>query len=324
MVHNEIARIGFYGDIHLCSKNYGAHRDYAKESLEYFTRITEIAEKRNLTHLIGCGDFSYGRFHTLEYRLAVEKELEKQFKITNGNRWELEGNHDTDGKGLLERGYYIQKGLIRASENFSVGCVNITMVDYGKTMTAPVNIIDEENKYNILVAHDYYKFDKVNLPNFGKAILLDTLDRWYGMDIMVCGHVHKIMDFSGYVTKGDMAHECQVTYLGCMSRPSFREGFLDNVGRVLVVTVYDDDTIDLNFEEVKLWAIEDSFNLEEKEIEAQKKKEKADRVDISDVVKQLDSHDRNVGNPEDIISSLEGIDERYKTKAIALLKSAMS
>lgn len=320
---NEVARIGIYGDIHLCSKNYGAHRDYAKESLEYFGKITEITRKRNLTHLIGCGDFSYGRFHTLEYRLAVEKELEEQYRITGGNRWELEGNHDTDGKGLLERGYYIQKGLIKPSENFSIGCLNITMVDYGKTETANVNIIDAENNYNVLIAHDYYKFDKVVLPNFGKAILLDTLDRWYGLDILVCGHVHKIMDFSGYITKNGMAKECQVSYLGCMTRPSYREGFLDDIGRVMIITVYDDNTINIEYEQVALWKIEDSFNLEVKAVEKEKKQEKQDRVDISDVVQQLDAHDRTVGNPEDIIASLEGVDERYKNKAIELLKGAL-
>ena len=320
---NEVARIGIYGDIHLCSKNYGAHKDYAKESIEYFSRITEIADKRKLTHLIGCGDFSYGRFHTLEYRLAVERELEKQYSIVKGNRWELQGNHDIDTKGILERDYYIEKGLLKPSENLNVGCLNITMVDYGKTKTTSMNIIDSEDRYNLVIAHDYYKFTKTQLPNFGKAIELDTLSEWYGTDILVCGHIHKILNFSGYITKGDLAHECQVSYLGCMTRPAFREGFLDEVGQVLVITVYDNNTINLEFETVKLWDLVDSFNLDIKETEKVKKQEKQSRVDISDVVKQLDSHDRSVGNPEDIIMSLEDVDIRYKNKAIELLKGAM-
>ena len=54
-----------------------------------------------------------------------------------------------------------------------------------------------------------------------------------------------------------------------------------------------------------------------------KKVEKAERVDISDVVKQLDSHDRNVGNPEDIIRGMKDVDDKYKNKAIDLLKTAL-
>ena len=320
---NVIARVGIYGDIHLSSKNYGAHKDYPRETLDYFSKITEIAEKRQLTHLIGCGDFTFGRFHTVEYRLAVEEQLEKQYKITNGNRYELKGNHDIAGYGKTERDYYVAKGLLKPSENLSIGCLNLTMVDYDKTASTPTNIIDDDSHYNFIIAHDYYKFANTQLPNLGKHIELDSLSQWFGADCLICGHIHKILDFSGYIQKDGQAHECTVYYLGCMSRPAYREGFMDSIGRVMVITVYDNGSIDAEMETVNLWSLEDAFNLDEKQIEASKKQEKAARVDISDVVKQLDAHDRNVGNPEDIIQSLVGVDERYKNKAIELLKGAM-
>ena len=44
------------------------------------------------------------------------------------------------------------------------------------------------------------------------------------------------------------------------------------------------------------------------------------RLDITDIVQQLNSHERIIGNPEDIIMGLSGVDERYKLKAIELLK----
>ena len=75
---NVLAKIGIYGDMHLSSKNYGAHRDYPSESLEYFQAITLKTKELGLTYLIGTGDFTYGRFHSLEYRLAIEKELQEQ------------------------------------------------------------------------------------------------------------------------------------------------------------------------------------------------------------------------------------------------------
>ena len=114
----EIGKILIYGDIHLSSKNYGGHRDYARESLEYFKKITEAVEKHNISCLIGTGDFTFGRFHSLEYRKAVEDELEKQFKLTNGNRYELKGNHDSATYGMTEYEYYTYKGLLKKSEKY--------------------------------------------------------------------------------------------------------------------------------------------------------------------------------------------------------------
>ena len=319
-----IARIGIYGDLHLSSKNYGGHRDYPKETLEILSKITEITEKRKLTHLIGLGDFSFGRFHSLEYRLAVEELLNKQFTLVDGNRYEIFGNHDEAGYGKTERDFYISRGLLKPSTNLTLGCVNITMVDYGKTNETAVNIIDKQECVNVILAHDYYKFKNTKLPNFGVAHTLDTLYKWYGADVLICGHIHKTMEFDGHILDGnDMAHECHVMYPGCMSRPSYQEGMMDTTGQVIVIEVFDDNTIEITKEIVQLWDLNDSFNLDAKQAAKDKKLEKENRVDISDVVKQLDAHDRNVGNPEDMIRSLSGVDEKYKSKAIALLKNAL-
>lgn len=320
---NVIARVGVYGDIHLSSKNYGAHRDYPSESLKYFRSITEITQNKQLTHLIGCGDFSFGRFHSKEYILEVEKELQKQFELVHGNRYELKGNHDEAGYGMTERDFYISKGLLKESTNLTIGNVNITMVDYGKHTEIQPNIIDNESSFNIMIVHDFFKFKDTQVANFGKAIELDSLTNWFGLDYMVCGHVHKIMEFTGNIIKDNMVHQLTVKYLGCMCRPAYREGYIDNHGEVLIFTIFDDGTLDVSIENVELLSIEESFNLEEKQKKAAKKEEKAQRVDITDVVKQLDTHDRNVGNPEDIINNMTDVDKKYKNKAIQLLKMAL-
>lgn len=321
---NILAKIGIYGDMHLSSKNYGAHKDYPNESLEYFHDITEIVEKENITHLIGTGDFTFGRFHTNEYRLAVENELQKQFELTNGNRYELRGNHDEAGYGMTERDFYVTKGLMKPSTNLSIGNLNLTMVDYGKYNDTIPNIVDDANKINILIAHDYFKFKNTQMPNFGKYIELDNFEKWFGLDYLVCGHIHKDMEFDGNIIKNGMSHQVHVNYLGCMMRPAYRDGMMDEKGKMLIITLFDDGMMDIDTEYIQLWSLEDSFNLAQKEKQEQKKEEKAARVDISDIVKQLDTHDRNVGNPEEIIQSMQGIDDKYKNKAIDLLKSAMA
>ena len=321
---NVIARVGVYGDIHLNSKNYGAHRDYPKESLEYFSKITEVTRNKQLTHLVGLGDFSFGRFHSLEYRLAIERNLEEQYRLTNGNRFEIKGNHDEAGYGFTERDYYVEKGYLRPSTNLTLGNVNISMVDYGEHETADVIINNDDNHFNIILAHDFFKFSNSQVANYGKAIELDTFTKWFGVDYIALGHVHKIMKFKGHIFNNDLAREVVVDYLGCMTRPAYREGHMDEVGQVLIFTVYDDGKLDVDTEIIPLWSLDKAFNLEAKEKQKIKKEEKSQRIDISDIVKQLDAHDRNIGNPEDMIASMIDVDERYKNKAIALLKDALA
>jgi len=327
MENRAVARIGIYGDLHLNSKNYGAHRNYPKESLEYLREITRVTRERELTHLIGLGDFSFGRFNTLEYRAIVDRELSEQYNLVNGNRFELKGNHDVAGYGATERDYYISRGLLREPVNFEAGNLSVFMVNYGTTEDELPEIKEREDRINVALAHDFYKFSNTAVANFGKAIDLDYLDKWFGLDILICGHVHKIMQFSGYIfenkeKENNRAHEVKVYYPGCMTRPAYREGLLDEEGQVIILTSYADGRVNIEVEKIALWPLEQSFNLEQKEIEKFNLELKNNRVDISDVVRQLDMHDRNVGNPEDIIASMENIDERYKNKAIELLKQA--
>lgn len=320
---NLLARIGIGGDSHLNSKSYGAHRDYPKESLEYFCEITKTIEELGLTHFIGAGDFTFSRFHSLEFREAVEAQLNKQMELLNGNRYEVFGNHDEAGYGMTERDYYIKKGLIKPSTNFTVGNLHVSMIDYGKLNESEMNIGTEVNAVNIAVAHDFYKFKTTKTADFGKAIILDDLEKLYGLDYLVCGHVHKIMGFDGTITKDNIPHNLHVEYPGCPTRPAYREGYMDNVGHIVVFSLYDDGKVTFEIKEFELWPIDKSFNLELKKEEAEKKLEKENRVDISDIVKQLDLHDRNVGNPEDIIESLKDVPDNYKNKALNLLKSAL-
>lgn len=318
-----VATVLIYGDIHLNSKNYGGHKDYANESLTYFQTITQTAEEIGATHIIGLGDFTFSRFHTLEYRSKVEAELEKQFKLTSGNRYELKGNHDVAGYGMTEYEYYVKKGLIKPSRNLTLGNVNISMVDNGCALTTPI-IPPDSNMDNIVLAHDYFKFKDTVIADYGAAIELDHFDKWFGVDYLVCGHIHKQEVFSGNIIKDAIAHEMMVIYPGCMSRPAYRKGHMDLNGMLLKLTI--SDTEDLKFEaiQIPLMPLEDSFNIMDIEAKVEKKEDKRARVDISDVVNKLNEHEGVVGNPEDIIMAMEGIDDKYKKKAIDLLKSGQA
>lgn len=320
----EIARVLIYGDPHLSSKNYGAHVNYAQESLDCYRKITKAVEDNKVTHLIGLGDFTYGRFHTLEYREAVENELIKQYTLVNGNHYELKGNHDTAGYGMTEYEYYIKKGLLKPSCNMTIGDIHFTMIDNGMALKTTPNFGDPDKSINIILAHDYFKFRDTQLPDFGKYTELDNMTNWFDANYLICGHIHSQFAFEGMITKeidGQVhGNRMMVQYPGAMSRPSFREGHMDLVGQLILLVIRDNCEMEYNVLDVELPPLEESFNLAEKEAAKETKAAKEKRVDILDIIQQLNSHERNVGNPEDIIEAMVNVDEKYKTKAIELLK----
>lgn len=315
----EVAKILVYGDIHLSSKNYGGHRDYASESLGYFQEITRLVEENKATHLVGLGDFTFSRFHTLEYRSKVEAELEKQYKLTSGNRFELKGNHDVAGYGMTEYEYYIEKGLLRPQENLTIGNLNLQMVDNGAYEKTEI-ISPDDSKTNIVLAHDYFKFNDTKIADYGRAVMLDDFTKWFGVNYLICGHIHKQEIFKGKVIKDNEAKEMVVAYPGCMSRPSYREGHMDDQGMVIQITVDDSGNVNVETITIPLFSISESFNVAEIAQKQEKKVEKRNKVDISDIVTRLNTHDGVVGNPEDIIMAMTGVDDKYKVKAIELLK----
>ena len=317
---NILARILITGDSHLSSRNYGAHQNYPKETLHYFRLTTDMAKELGATHYIGLGDFTYGRFHSLEYREEVEKILQEQYEITNGNRWEIKGNHDEASYGKTEYEYYKGRGMIRGSEYIKIGNVNINMVDYGKYNETNV-VLGGEDEINVILTHGYFVFNNTQMPAYGDPIYLDNFEEWCGVDYIICGHIHQEHIFDGYISNSEgKSHPCVVHYLPCLSRPAYLGELTPEVGRVVLLTIYDNGTMKYDMIDVPLLPIEQSFNLALKE--KKKKHSEYVHVDVSDVVKQLASHQRTIGNPEDIIMAKADIPEKYRIKAVDLLKNA--
>lgn len=323
--NQDIARILIYGDIHLNSKNYGSHIDYAKESLECFRKITEVAREHKATHLIGLGDISYSRFHSLEYRSEVEKELMEQYNLVSGNRYELKGNHDSAGYGMTEYEYYIIKGLLKPSCNMTIGNLHITMVDYKKHTTVVPNINLEPGATNVILAHDYYKFKDTPVPNFGKAIELETLKKWYGADYLVCGHIHNQLAFRGFMKKdtldGEEQRELIIHYPGCITRPAYSEGTLTETGQFVLITVKDSGDVIYDIIEFDLPPIADIFNLSAKKEEKIQKEVKRAQIDISDIIQRMSQRENIDWDHFGIIENMQ-VEQKYKDKAIELLKAA--
>lgn len=323
---NVLARILTGGDDHLCSKNYGGHRDYAQESIWYFQLKTRVLEQYQCTHYIGLGDLSTGRFNTLEYRMAVETELRKQMELTQGRRWELKGNHDKATYGMTEYEYYVATGLIRPSENLRIGQVNISMVDHGMEFVKGAdsglagNILTPSDEcLNVVFAHNFFVNEGYAGLQYGKAIDLEKMHDWFGVDYLISGHIHEPYTLSGHINSLDGTRSNQVVlqYPGCMARPAFRKSGLPTQCQMVILTIYDDGNMEYNSIDIDLWPVEKSFNLEKREQDEEI--EEVKHVDVSDIVTKMASYTNTLGSPEDVIRNMPGVDDRYKQEALRLL-----
>lgn len=322
---NIVAKIGIFGDLHLHSKNYGFHLNYPKESLGCLDKITALVKSEGLTHLIGLGDFSFGRFTSLEYRLEVEKRLEEQHRLVNGQYYELQGNHDTASYGMTEYAYYIQKGLLKPAQHLVIGDIlNLSMLNYGEVGKKPIIPINPD-MWNVLLLHDYVKFSNTAIGDYGDAIILDEIYPFHGLNLIIAGHIHHFEAFFGNIlNQSGVPLETGVLYPGCITRPAYEFGKTETVGHMAVITVTDDKQVEYVDKSFELDSLSSCFNIEAKEVERSDKIAKATRLDISDIVAGLDNSDKSVGSPEEIIEALQNVPEKYKAKAISLLKAALA
>ena len=217
---------------------------------------------------------------------------------------------------MTEYEYYVNRGLKPATD-LKIGNVNIYMANYNEYDRIDIASNLNEGEINIILAHNYFKFEDTKLGNYGKAIILDNYVKWYGLDYLILGHIHNNRIFNGNIIKNGIGHELIVHYLGCMSRPKYREGLMDDEGHLAFIVIYDNGEVDYDVIQHPLWDLEKSFNLVE--INKRYNKKQVSKVDISDIVAGLDQHKDIVDDPYLIIKSLN-VDERYKNKAIEYLK----
>lgn len=315
---NILASILICGDTHLSSRNRGGHKDYPEESLYYYNSLTDLALEYNCTHCIDLGDFTYGKFHTLEYRTQVENALQRRKEAVNGNYYMLRGNHDVSTSGLTEYGFYLNK-YYSGSCNLEIGNLNLMMVDNGDE---DKDLDIKAGKTNIVLAHNYFAFEDSNLPFYGQAIKLENHSKWYGVNNIISGHIHMEHIQKGRINKLDentgdtYCFDCICHNLPCLCRTDYSENLPDK-GAVVILEVYE-DRVQYNRVELDLLPIEDCFKIEEILAE-RKEKESKPVVEIRDIIEALSRFEMVAVSPELKINSLN-VDERYKKKALELYK----
>ena len=171
----------------------------------------------------------------------------------------------------------------------------------------------------------FRSFKDTPVPNFGKAIELETLKKWYGADYLVCGHIHNQLAFRGFMKKdtldGEEQRELIIHYPGCITRPAYSEGTLTETGQFVLITVKDSGDVIYDIIEFDLPPIADIFNLSAKKEEKIQKEVKRAQIDISDIIQRMSQRKNIDWDHFGIIENMQ-VEQKYKDKAIELLKAA--
>lgn len=308
-----------HGDIHLSSKNYGSHINYPKESLDCYETITEALKSEDCGILVGLGDLTYGRFHDLDYRLKVENLFNRQNELTNGEKYELKGNHDKMTTGKSEWEFYYEKGVFKNPDYLDVGCVRFHFVNHGEEGR---DLQIDKTRQNVVFAHNFFKYSNNLTPIYGEGIHLDRFAKWKDVDFIICGHIHDVMKLGGFIISGENGEERKeipVYYLGSLPRPSYKKEGLDTIGNLMTIDCSGTE-MKIEIIELELPPIEEVFmvaNLEKDDTS------KEPKIDVSDIVKELAEHNRIVGDPEAIIDRLNVFSLDVRNKAKELYRSAI-
>lgn len=325
------------GDTHLSSRNRGFHVDYPKESMYYFKEMTKTAIDENVDVLIGLGDLNYGNFN-LSYRKEFEEELQKQLNQTKGNRYELKGNHDYD-KNLTEYEFYISSGRLKGVESYnqslreqllSLG-LNLVFLDYKDVATYKHERV--EGCLNVVLAHQTLTFgDSDIVPEVvTQRIKIQDNPAWYGVDYLICGHIHTPNYAKGRVLSDDQENYwvTHLIYPGCPCRTAFNSNKRDEQGNITdeFDKVY---RIFLERNEEGVWNINvASYPLLElhKCIQVdliEREKERKDVLQLNDIVQRINQEEFIVNDFETEIQNQSAIPLEIRERAIELLKQARS
>lgn len=320
-------KVMIVGDLHLSSKNYGNHINYAQETLDIFRKITAIAEENKVTHIIGLGDFTMAQIESLRYRAFIDEELEKQNKLTNGNRYEIRGNHDYSSQHITDYEYYKTfRGMLRCPDYIDIGNTRIHLVSYGDESRK----LEMGSGYNMVCAHNYLKFDSTKMAEFygTSYVCLDDKYKWYGVDAIFCGHIHEENEFTGTMYS-DAEHteskEIAVYYPGCPSRPAYRKN-LDKYGHVVIVDIGTDEAPTIDIQDFELLPIGMAFASTEETMKdvVNVMKEKDEVINIEDITENLCKYNNKFGDIENEIDALDMFSVEAREKAKSLYRAALN
>lgn len=209
------------GDLHISDRDSKVHKNYLEVCVNHLTEIVNVVRKKNITHIFFLGDL-IGRtternLQNRETLMYMMKVLQTLNALTNGNVFSVRGNHDF-GTNLTDFEIFVSLGLIKVSSHVDVGSIRFHLVNYGE-LRRPLDIHPEF--YNVALTHDEIHIAGVTswFIRSSEAVDLETLDNFYGVDLVLGGHIHKP---SPKIVETQIKDKTiSLMYLGCATHPTY-------------------------------------------------------------------------------------------------------
>ena len=302
------------GDTHFADTNYGRHKDFASDCEIMMERVATAVEEYSKTvggklyRIIILGDFADTRFSHLEFRLCVEKFLDRLNACTE-KLYCLKGNHDEASGLMTELDYYVGRGVIaKHPEEEKIGGKVVRYVDFIRDPEECAQAHEGEDvevifTHNALAAGENTLFASVDVSKLDAPKLR----------VGVMGHIHGEMYFKAHNRHGQ---DVSILDGGAACVRSATRKDVESFN--LLTLHFDETTGKIGSKKVPVKYVEDAFV----EADAQTEDTKwsvdsetanidfsvtgAGSMDLDDLVKQLDS----TAAPE-VVSAVKMLFQKY-------------
>lgn len=215
------------GDTHISDRVSSRHIDYFRDCQEFLMQITNSIIEHKIKVLILTGDL-VGRTNeknlaSREVLLYFMKVIQQWNDLTGGNVYVVRGNHDISGK-MTDFDMFVSLGLLKMAPHIDASGVRFHLVNYGEHTR---DLAIEDSLMNVVVGHSEFHVEGKTDWFFRshEAVNVASLNNFYGVDMIVGGHIHK--PSPSVVETSIKDKSIKLFYLGCGTRPAYDRNIWD-------------------------------------------------------------------------------------------------
>lgn len=229
------------GDDHYEDIYRGRHKNYVQNVLWCMNKLEEVLEREQPAFHARTGDFIGVRNNvskiedrTLFVRVAKHMQSSGIPCVVNTGNHDLFGSdHNNDYLTLARLGYFHTPDQIRDDKGNIVQMITDYEDENGEPIVFYIHFVPygQEHKklypvkdaVNIAVTHNDFRIGSHVFTQNPDAIDLLTHEPFFGMDLVLNGHIHEPSVRQTFKTVSGM--DCTFLNLGCMARPKVSENY---------------------------------------------------------------------------------------------------
>lgn len=223
-------KIAIFGDLHLSCVYQGSHKSYIDNCFDIMRQILEIVKDGDYKAVIFLGDIIGVReriinnLQFLYFIIDFFTTLNSK-EYTNHNVYSVVGNHDLGKDGYTTFTFLRNLGLVRNPKYIDIlngenkADTRVHFVNYGEEKR---ELEIKDSISNIVAGHAAYEVEgATNWYNHKDRVLLNKLENFEGIEMIISGHIHPgtLESIEGALPNGDIT---SLIFLGNPTRVTDR------------------------------------------------------------------------------------------------------